>query len=184
MSELLESLATAAEDRTLLPQLRTLEIFEMQTAGGEMPARFFEQCGPRLEILGLGKLGLTGSLPRAVGKLEEAKSIILHGNKLSGELPAELGECKKLRVLLLFANDFSGSVPKAIGECSKLSDLRIRPGNSNLVVAETQEQLFEQSKTSTGHKTSEVANYKGPLLAPVRAARLGLLFMLRLIPGL
>ena len=75
-------------------------------------------------------------------------------------------------------------MPKAIGECSKLSDLRIRPGNSNLVVAETQEQLFEQSKTSTGHKTSEVANYKGPLLAPVRAARLGLLFMLRLIPGL
>eukprot|EP00964_Phaeocystis_antarctica_P136797 scaffold101256_cov72-Phaeocystis_antarctica.AAC.10 len=157
----------------------------MQTAGGEMPARFFEQCGPRLEILGLGKLGLTGSLPRAVGKLEEVKSIILHGNKLSGELPAELGECKKLRTLLLFANDFSGSVPKAIGECSKLSDLRIRPGNSNLVVAEIQEQLFEQSKTSTGHETSEVSNYKGgPLLAPVRAARLGLLFILRLIPGL
>ena len=44
MSKLLESLATGAEDCTFPPQLRTLEIYEMETAGGELPARFFEQC--------------------------------------------------------------------------------------------------------------------------------------------
>lgn len=151
MSELLESLATAAEDCTFPPQLRTLEIFEMDTAGGELPARFFEQCGQHLETLGLGKLGLTGSLPRAVGHLNKVKSIILHGNKLSGELPAELGECKKLRMLLLFGNNFTGHLPKELGHCSKLSDLRIKPGNRGL--ANAQEQLFEPSVTSKGQET-------------------------------
>ena len=151
MSKLLESLAKGAEDCTFPPQLRTLESYEMDTAGGELPARFFEQCGQRLETLGLGKLGLTGSLPRAVGQLKEVKSIILHGNKLSGELPAELGECKKLRMLLLFENEFTGHLPKELGHCSKLSDLRIKPGNRSL--ANAQEQLFEQSVTSKGQET-------------------------------
>lgn len=151
VSELLESLATGAEECTFPPQLRTLEIYEMDTAGGELPARFFEQCGQRLETLGLGKLGLTGSLPGAVGQLKEVKSIILHGNKLSGELPAELGECKKLRMLLLFENDFSGQLPAELGHCLKLGDLRIKPGNRDL--ANGQEHLFEQTLTSKGQET-------------------------------
>ena len=152
MSELLEALATAAEDKTFPPLLRTLEIFEMDTAGGQLPARFFEQCGQSLQTLGLGKLGLTGSLPRAVGQLKEVKSIILHANELSGELPAELGECKKLTQLLLFGNDFSGCLPEELGHCLKLSDLRITPGNQGLS-SKSLEQLFEPSVNSKGQET-------------------------------
>ena len=150
VSDLLEALTKAAEDSTLPPQLRTLEMFDMETGGGELPARFFEVCGPKLEKLGLGRLGLTGCIPGEIGKLNHVKSIILHDNEMSGELPAELGGCVALRKLIVFGNKFSGTLPKELQACAELEDLRIRPKNDDLSDPPEDSPFFEPTAISRG----------------------------------
>ncbi len=64
---------------------------------------------------------LDGSIPAALGGLEELATLNLRSNDLSGSIPAELGGLTNLEELLLHNNSLSGEIP----DLSDLSNLKM-----------------------------------------------------------
>ncbi|CAM9960523.1 unnamed protein product [Ectocarpus sp. 13 AM-2016] len=104
----------------------------------------------KLEVstLSLGRFGLKGSLPPALGDVLQLRELDLNGNALGGvipgsfgdltalttlnlggnrlvegHIPPELGGLRELRELNLQDNDLTGTIPAALGNLSKLERL-------------------------------------------------------------
>ncbi len=74
----------------------------------------------RVTELELGRNGLTGSLPAALGNLSNLERLSLWGNELTGPIPGELGNLATLQRLTLAANGLTGPIP---GEFANLAHL-------------------------------------------------------------
>ena len=73
----------------------------------------------------LGELGLDGTLPAALGRLDGLERIDLYENDLSGKIPAEIGALSRLKYLLLSENDLTGKMPSELGGLSALRELNL-----------------------------------------------------------
>ena len=76
----------------------------------------------------LVSLGLTGEIPKEIGKLINLQWLYLNSNQLTGEIPKEIGKLINLKWLYLYDNKLTGEIPKEIG---KLINLRILSLNFN-----------------------------------------------------
>ena len=79
----------------------------------------------RVARLDLTGVGLSGSIPPALGNLSQLVSLRLADNVLTGPIPPELGRLEHLEELLLRGNRLSGEVPLELAELSNLSVLRL-----------------------------------------------------------
>ena len=77
----------------------------------------------RVQRLLLTDAGLTGSIPAALGGLDDLRRLDLDDNTLTGEIPSELGRLSKLDQLYLFDNLLSGGIPSALGSLTNLRHL-------------------------------------------------------------
>ncbi|XP_010521415.1 PREDICTED: probable leucine-rich repeat receptor-like protein kinase At5g49770 [Tarenaya hassleriana] len=74
-----------------------------------------------LQILDLSyNLGLTGTLPSAIGQLKKLKNLILVGCGFAGPIPESIGSLSQLVYLSLNSNQFSGRIPPSLGQLSDL----------------------------------------------------------------
>ena len=65
----------------------------------------------RVTRLDLRVNGLRGSIPQALGQLQNLTYLNLRGNQLSGSIPQALGQLQNLEKLYLYDNQLSGSIP-------------------------------------------------------------------------
>ncbi|SVA87115.1 uncharacterized protein METZ01_LOCUS139969, partial [marine metagenome] len=73
--------------------------------------------------LQLNGMGLTGSIPPAIGNLTNLTELQLQENNLSGEIPMELYNLTNLEKLRLDNNQLVGEIPSEIGNLTNLIDL-------------------------------------------------------------
>ena len=67
----------------------------------------------RVVALDLAKMGLTGHIPAALGRLTALRSLVLDGNALAGPIPPEVSHLKGLRTLRVAGNALSRGLPFA-----------------------------------------------------------------------
>ena len=79
----------------------------------------------RVIALALMGNGLVGSLPPALGRLAQLRSMDLSSNALTGAIPGALGRLKNLETLHLMNNRLTGAVPPELGLLEKLVVLRL-----------------------------------------------------------
>ena len=79
----------------------------------------------RIVDLNLSHASLSGSIPPALGDLDQLENLDLDDNDLSGSIPPELGNLAQLRGLWLSDNDLSGSIPAALGDLAQLESLSL-----------------------------------------------------------
>ncbi|KAJ3673693.1 hypothetical protein LUZ60_005685 [Juncus effusus] len=79
----------------------------------------------RVETLNLTNLGVSGSLPSAIGNMTALINIYLSGNKLSGPIP-DISNLKNLVALHLDNNQLSGSIPTSLGGLPNLKELYLQ----------------------------------------------------------
>ena len=108
-----------------------VDAFSAASAGGA-PADYCTFTGVTCDgnnefVLGLdlGFVGLAGTLPPALGLLENVTDLRLDVNALSGTIPNELTSLTNLELLVLVGNRLSGSLPDALGSLSALTLLRV-----------------------------------------------------------
>ena len=82
----------------------------------------------RVTLLYLSSIGLTGTIPAALGNLTNLKGLGLSGNQLTGTIPVELGNLTNLDALILGDNRLTGTIPAELG---KLTNLQYLALNSN-----------------------------------------------------
>ncbi len=81
---------------------------------------------PRVHALWLGFKSLNGTIPAALGRLDQLRFIDFQNNQLMGEIPPELGDLHLLEELTLGVNQLTGRVPAEIGELPNLNWLDVR----------------------------------------------------------
>jgi Leucine-rich repeat (LRR) protein len=85
--------------------------------------------GIHLEILGLVRCQLSGSLIDEIFSLTALKGLFLNENSLTGTIPTLIGLLTNLEQLFMSKNILSGNVPSEIGNLSLLQNL-VLPENS------------------------------------------------------
>ena len=80
----------------------------------------------RVAELFLNDRNLVGTLPAALGNLDQMYWLHLEDNQLSGSIPASLGELTNLTLLYLKRNQLSGSIPASLGDLTSLQVLALR----------------------------------------------------------
>lgn len=70
--------------------------------------------------ISLQGMGLSGSIPAAVGGLKSLTGLYLHFNSLNGEIPREIASLSQLSDLYLNVNNLSGEIPSQIGNMSNI----------------------------------------------------------------
>jgi len=81
--------------------------------------------GGRVTKINLSSNNLSGSIPSALGKLENLEILNLSNNSLDGTIPYEIEDISSLRRLRLDNNLLDGFVPTMIGELEDLNYLDI-----------------------------------------------------------
>ena len=84
----------------------------------------------RVVVLGLGANNLVGTVPAALGNLDQMTWLYLWGNQLTGAIPGSLGNLANLQHLYLSSSAdvesrLSGSIPAALGDLTNLTDLSL-----------------------------------------------------------
>ena len=92
---------------------------------------------PRIHALRLGFKSLNGTIPAALGKLDQLRFIDFQNNQLVGEIPPELGDLQLLEELTLGVNQLTGRVPAEIGELPNLNWLDVANQISGCVPVDT-----------------------------------------------
>lgn len=108
-----------------LPFLSTLSVPE-NTLSGPLPASLFELD---LWDLYLTKNNFSGTVPAAIGNLENLQYLRLDANQFTGELPASLADLSNLKRLYLNSNSFSGPVPAGLTGVADLEILFLQNNN-------------------------------------------------------
>ncbi len=70
-------------------------------------------------------IGLTGSIPSALGNLSGLTYLWLNGNALTGSIPTRLGRLTNLTGLHLHNNQLSGAIPTQLGDLAALRELQL-----------------------------------------------------------
>lgn len=78
---------------------------------------------PRVVSISVVARNLSGTIPSAIGALDQLRRLSLHHNSLSGSLPAHLFNATALRSIFLQGNDISGYIPSEIGHLPYLQNL-------------------------------------------------------------
>ena len=78
-----------------------------------------------LEYLSLYRNKLTGTIPEALGNLNNLKYLSLDSNKLTGTIPETLGNLNNLESLSLGSNKLMGTIPEALGQLDNLEYLSL-----------------------------------------------------------
>ena len=86
-------------------------------------SRVFTNADGRVTQLNLGGTNLRGTLPAALGNLDQMTWLYLWGNRLTGSIPASLGSLTKLQQLHLWGNRLRGSIPASLGDLTNLRQL-------------------------------------------------------------
>jgi hypothetical protein len=68
---------------------------------------------------------MTGSLPEALGDLEQLTQLQFTDNQINGPVPARLGGLKQLAVLALGANWIEGTIPAWLAGLKRLTTLSL-----------------------------------------------------------
>lgn len=76
-----------------------------------------------LRVLDLGYNDLSGSIPTELGNLGKLTELHLQRNRLYGSIPIELGNLEGLTDLQLSFNDLSGQIPPQLGSLGELENL-------------------------------------------------------------
>ncbi len=71
----------------------------------------------------LSQNGLAGTLPAALGDLDQLTKLYLSYNSLTGPIPAEWGNLSQLEILFLTSNSLTGPIPAALGDLDQLTGL-------------------------------------------------------------
>ena len=66
---------------------------------------------------------LTGTIPPALGNLDQLRGLGLAGPALTGSIPPELGRLARLEWLMLLFHDLSGPIPPELGNLGQLNTL-------------------------------------------------------------
>ena len=88
---------------------------------GSIPAAIGELA--ELTRLDLSQNHITGPIPAQIGRLARLTELYLNSNELSGHIPVELGGLSELQILYLFGNSLTGRIPTELGQLSKLTSL-------------------------------------------------------------
>ena len=75
----------------------------------------------RVNALGLGRNNLRGTLPDALGNLDQLLQLQLFDNRLSGPIPASLGGLTYMWQLSLWGNKLTGEIPEELGNLASLT---------------------------------------------------------------
>ncbi|XVF54883.1 hypothetical protein PTKIN_Ptkin05aG0216500 [Pterospermum kingtungense] len=75
--------------------------------------------------LRLGKNGLIGDIPNAIGRLQKLQGLHLESNRLEGTIPPDICELSSLVELFLGGNELSGSIPECIGNLTALRNISL-----------------------------------------------------------
>ena len=67
--------------------------------------------------------GLTGTIPKALGQLDNLESLDFSDNELTGPIPETLGQLNNLRFLNLSGNQLTGPIPETLGQLNNLEYL-------------------------------------------------------------
>ena len=122
---------------------------------------------PRVTKLSLDGRGLTGVIPKELGRLTELRWLDLMENELSGEIPPELGNLTKLENLFLSDNKLSGPIPPELGRLAKLEGLLLDHNEltgsipTELGNLSNLEALFLEKNKLTESIPSELGNLTG-----------------------
>jgi Leucine-rich repeat (LRR) protein len=81
--------------------------------------------GDRVTQIILPGNGLTGTLPPAIGDLDQLGVLIVNNNAIGDTIPSQLGNANSLSYLSLFDNNFSGKIPSSLGNLSNLTKLHL-----------------------------------------------------------
>jgi len=73
--------------------------------------------------------GLTGKLPKSLGRLKRLQILNLRGNALEGELPQNIGNAVHLKIVRLNGNRFEGEIPMSLYIADKMEELNLRGNN-------------------------------------------------------
>ncbi|KAI5062426.1 hypothetical protein GOP47_0022965 [Adiantum capillus-veneris] len=73
--------------------------------------------------------GLSGTLSKAIGSLQQLQVLIIRDNMISGHLPRELGSLSQLNTLLAQNNRFDGVIPSSLGNLGQLKTLDLSGNN-------------------------------------------------------
>ena len=68
---------------------------------------------------------LTGSIPGALGSLQNLRHLYLDENQLTGSIPIELGNLQNLQVLSLAENELTDSIPRSLGRLGELVSMNL-----------------------------------------------------------
>ena len=82
-----------------------------------------------LVYLGLLDSGLTGQIPPELGNLTKLTELQLVGTNLSGQIPPEFGNLGELRELTLGENNLTGPIPPEVGNLAGLTELTLWENN-------------------------------------------------------
>ena len=82
--------------------------------------------GPTIPICGGNNL--VGTLPAALGNLDQMEQLSLCDNQLSGSIP-DLGRLSELQLLRLWNNQLSGEIPASLSALTNLTNLDISRNN-------------------------------------------------------
>ena len=67
--------------------------------------------------------GLSGALPRSIGRLSNLRELLVQHNALSGPLPEALGDLARLEALDVSDNSFCGELPASLSRLKRLAYL-------------------------------------------------------------
>ena len=112
--------------------------------------------------------GLEGTIPVALGGLEELQHLRLGNNALTGTIPAELGRLSKLRVLNLSGNELTGPLP---AELMTIEHLEVLVADGNGLTGEIPEALL--GLTYLDYVDLSGNQLTGPI-PPIPATRFGM----------
>ncbi|KAL2634134.1 hypothetical protein R1flu_005613 [Riccia fluitans] len=100
--------------------------FPTWTLGGdpcEMGWEYVICTDGRVTTLNVSVTGISGPLPKAIGKLSALNTLDLHDNNLHGDFPDELALCQELDYIDISRNDWGVDFPLAITKLGKLESL-------------------------------------------------------------
>ena len=118
-------------------------VISLDLAYNELTGSIPEALGQlnNLQNLRLNGNQLTGSIPETIGQLKNLQDLYLNGNQLTGSIPETIGQLKNLQDLYLGGNQLTGSIPETIGQLENLQDLNLYGNQLTGSIPETIGQL-------------------------------------------
>jgi len=106
----------------------------------------------------LYETGMTGYLPKSMGRLKRLQILNLRGNEIGGELPSNLGLCRNMKVVRLNANNFTGELPMSLYLSENIEELNLRNNSFSGVIMDSiaSMQRLNYLDLSQNHFTGDV----------------------------